>query len=132
MSGEALARAAMAFVGCPFRLHGRDPAAGLDCIGLIEASLLAIGRPARLPNRYALRTGRWHGLDEMAQSCGFALAPGAELPGDICLFRPSAMQMHFAITGPDAAIRIEAHAGLRKVVATPTSASTPLRRWRMD
>ena len=33
MSAQALAEAAAALVGSRFRLHGRDPATGLDCIG---------------------------------------------------------------------------------------------------
>ena len=44
MSGEALAEAAVAFAGTRFRLHGRDPETGLDCIGLLAAALTRIGR----------------------------------------------------------------------------------------
>ena len=39
----ALAIAAGELVGSPFRLQGRDPAHGLDCIGLVLVSLARIG-----------------------------------------------------------------------------------------
>ena len=38
-SGAAIAAAARALVGVPFRLQGRDPALGLDCVGLVGAAL---------------------------------------------------------------------------------------------
>ena len=41
MSGAALAAAAESLVGTRFRLHGRDPDTGLDCVGLLAASLAA-------------------------------------------------------------------------------------------
>ena len=39
----ALARAAAGCLGVRFRLHGRDPATGLDCLGLLGAALVATG-----------------------------------------------------------------------------------------
>ena len=55
MTGEDLARAALGLKGAPFRLHGRDPATGLDCIGLFAVAMARAGRPVALPNGYALR-----------------------------------------------------------------------------
>ena len=43
MSG-ALAEAALGLLGVPFRLHGRDPATGLDCVGLVAEALRRAGR----------------------------------------------------------------------------------------
>ena len=45
MSGNALAHAAEGFVGASFRLHGRDPIIGLDCVGLVLLAMAEIGQP---------------------------------------------------------------------------------------
>lgn len=132
MTGPALARAAEGLAGTPFRLHGRDPRTGLDCIGLIDCALAAIGRKALFPNGYALRTGQWPDLDRIAAGRGFAQASGQVLPGDVLLLKPSACQMHFAIAGLRDGTWIEAHAGLRRVVVTAISDRFPIvRRWRL-
>ncbi len=41
---EAFAEAAESLVGIRFRLFGRDPAYGLDCVGLVAAALARSGR----------------------------------------------------------------------------------------
>lgn len=132
MTGIKLAMAAEAMAGTPFRLHGRDPRTGLDCIGLIDCALAEIGRPALSPNGYALRTGQWPDLDEIAARRGFAVARDMVLPGDVLLLKPSASQMHFAIAGSRERTWVEAHAGLRRVVIAPMSDQFPIiRRWRL-
>lgn len=132
MTGFELANAAEALAGTPFRLHGRDPHTGLDCIGLIDSALAAIGRKALFPNGYALRTGQWPDLDDIAIRRGFAPASAPVLPGDVLLLKPSASQMHFTIAGSQGGTWIEAHAGLRRVVITAISDRFPvIRRWRL-
>ncbi|MFM5906091.1 MAG: hypothetical protein ACKOPO_00640 [Novosphingobium sp.] len=132
MTGEDLARAAEALVGVPFRLHGRDPASGLDCIGLLECALRSVGFEVRFPNRYSLRTSTWGGLETIAGTIGFSAASGPVLAGDICLLRPCATQMHFAIAGLKPGTQVEAHAGLRRVVIAPlANPDLQIRRWRM-
>ena len=56
-----LAAAALTLVGSPWRLHGRNPATGLDCIGLLGAALGGLlvrrvggGREVRLPSASSL------------------------------------------------------------------------------
>lgn len=71
-AGTALAAAAASFVGAPFRLHGRDPARGLDCVGLVAAALAATGRPARAPSGYRMRQARIDGLLDAARQSGLA------------------------------------------------------------
>lgn len=118
MSGAALAEAAAALVGTRFRLHGRDPHTGLDCIGLLGAAMATIGRPIALPRGYPLRVSAlnlW--LPDLA-SCGFAPAAGQARPGDVVLLAPGPAQFHLAIAGPDADW-IHAHAGLHRVVCQP-------------
>lgn len=130
--GLALAQAAKDFVGCTFRANGRDPGHGLDCVGLLEASLHSIGRSCVLPSGYRLRTAKWAGLEDWAARLGFRNAVGPCKPGDVLLFQPSALQLHFAIVDEAGAALIEAHAGLRRVVVTPAPYPHPeIGRWRL-
>lgn len=130
-SGEALARAAEQLVGCRFRLHGRDPATGLDCIGLLAASLEACGRAATLPTGYPLRLTRLDGWMPDARTLGFAPAASAVEPGDVMLVVPGPAQFHLAIAGRDGGT-IHAHAGLRRVVHTASLPDGPLAgHWRL-
>lgn len=118
MSGAALARAAEGLTGCPFRLHGRDPATGLDCLGVVLAALTAIGRRPRFVGDYALRMRSVGALTDNARTLGFTATGGARQLGDVILFVPGRHQYHLGIaTGGDALIH--AHAGLRRVVCAP-------------
>lgn len=131
MTGNAIAEAAEACLGTPFVLHGRDPAAGLDCIGLIEQAIAATGGTPRLPRSYALRTSQWAALPAIATGLGFVEVTARLEAGDICLIQPAPAQWHFAVAACSQAGLIEAHAGLRRVVRTPLPYPHPiLRRWR--
>ena len=133
MIGLAFARAAEALVGAPFRLHGRDPVTGIDCIGVIACALDRIGRTAVLPAGYSLRTGNWPELDRDAARLGFlpTLAPLAA--GDIWVTKPSPIQLHFGIVCPSGQGLIEAHAGLRRVVVSPLPDPRPgMTCWRLQ
>ena len=131
MNGRELAQAAERLLGVPFRLHGRDPATGIDCIGLLGCSFAACGINAALPSGYSLRTGRWDGLEMFADQLGFAECKGPFQPGDIGLFQPSPAQLHFAISSLSTPGFVEAHAGLRRVVISPEPSPYPLlRQWR--
>ena len=130
MTGEELAGAALALVGTPFRLHGRDPSRGLDCIGVLEAAASSCGVPVRLPNGYALRSRRLPELAAIAGSLSLGAASGAIRAGDVLLLRPGPCQHHLAIAVGERRI-VHAHAGLRKVVASVLPETWPIaRRWR--
>lgn len=130
MTGEALARAALGLAGVPFRLHGRDPARGLDCIGVLEAAASACGHGVRLPNGYALRSRRLPGLERIAASLLLHPASGAVTAGDVLLLRPGACQHHLVIALGAGRI-VHAHAGLRKVVIGALPMEWPVvRHWR--
>lgn len=131
MTGTGLAAAAERLVGVPFRLHGRDPATGLDCIGVLAAALAAIGGTPRLPTGYALRTFRVENLRAIATDCGLGRAIGPTEPGDVLLVRPAACQLHLMIAAsPDRLIH--AHAGRGRVIAGPLPAHWPIAgRWRL-
>lgn len=128
---QALANAAHALVGTPFQLRGTDPATGLDCIGLVRAALVAIGRsPPALPH-YAMRNLDLSRFAAVIPAAGFAKAEGALQPGDLLLLRPSAAQYHLAIVGHSPCL-IHAHGGLGRVVASPAPLPWPtLARWRL-
>lgn len=129
--GQQLALAASQFVGIKFRLNGRDPGTGLDCVGLVFASLKAIGRNPSLPRGYSLRNSRidhWLGC---ASSSGFERVADETAPGDVMLIAPAPGQHHLCIT-ENAGTIIHAHAGLRRVVRQPWHADTDeIMRWRL-
>lgn len=131
MSGADLAGAAGALVGTPWRLHGRDPATGLDCVGLLGAALAGIGHPVSLPTGYPLRLRRLEDWLPDPRRLGFATAQGAVRAGDVVLLCPGPAQAHLAIASdPDG--WVHAHAGLRKVVRQPAlPAGDWLGHWRL-
>ena len=131
ITGAALARSAIGFVGTPFRLHGRHRGTGVDCVGLLAASLQEMGVRALLPNGYALRSLQRPDDVFHARNLGLIPATGALLAGDILILQPGACQYHLAIAlGPDQ--MVHAHAALRKVVVSPLELQwTCAARWRL-
>jgi cell wall-associated NlpC family hydrolase len=117
--GDAVAAAAEALVGSPFRLHGRDPASGVDCVGLVACALAAAGARPVAPAGYGLRNlgiGQW--LPFAARS-GLVTATGEALRrGDVVLITLAHYQHHLVITADPHSV-IHAHAGLRRVVRQP-------------
>ena len=124
--------AAEALFGTPFRLHGRDPATGLDCVGLVATALERCGRKAVAPEGYTLRALSVAPLLGFAARNGFTahdlLAP--DRPGDLLLLRPSPIQAHLAIA-LDRNRYVHAHAGLGKVVIEDTLPGEIVARWRL-
>ncbi len=131
MSGEKLAGAALELVGVPFRLHGRDPATGLDCIGLAEVALARAGASVSLPTGYRLRgdgaamLACWH--DRSLQQLADGEPPA---PGQIVLCKAGPAQPHLLILARGGFVH--AHAGLRRVVFSPGDHGWPvIARWQM-
>ena len=118
LPGERLARAAEALEGSRFRLHGRDAATGLDCVGVLAAALRAIGREAPLPAAYRLRSRAVPGLAEIARGCGLLAADSPVQSGDVVLARIGACQFHILIALGSGRF-VHAHAGLGRVVIGP-------------
>ena len=122
MSGDAVAAAALAMVGARFRLHGREPETGVDCIGLVAHALAASGWAGKVPTGYALRGGV---PATVAALLDASLTRGdGQRPGDILLAAPGASQLHLAIR----TVRglVHADASLRRVVERPGPAPWPL------
>ncbi|WP_375393676.1 peptidoglycan endopeptidase [uncultured Sphingomonas sp.] len=128
MSGAAGAAAALAAVGARFRLHGRDPASGLDCVGVAALAVRAGGFRGSVPSGYAIRGG-----DPAALAARFdtvlAAADGAR-PGDIVLMRSGPAQLHLGVIV--AGGMVHADAGLRRVVLRPGPPAWPvIGAWRL-
>lgn len=116
--GADLAVAAAQLIGCPFRLHGRDPATGLDCVGVVVAALVAIGARPLAPTGYGLRNLSVEHWLHLAARSGLVASPGSIRASDVLLIALNHSQHHLAIATSDVSI-IHAHAGLRLVVRQP-------------
>jgi cell wall-associated NlpC family hydrolase len=130
-AGKRLALAAEGFLGVPFRLHGRDPATGLDCVGLVSASLEAIGRETNTPRGYRLRNASIMQWASMAADNGLLAVDSEVTAGDLLLVVPGPAQHHLLIAVTDSCV-VHAHAGLGRVVIQPRpSQLQPLAHWRL-
>lgn len=118
VSEERAARMIAAARGClgtPFHHQGRQPGAGLDCIGLVVVALRAVDVPVRDRTDYARRP---EGESLVAALRDHGAAPVPEIAtGDVLLFRYDGHPQHAALaTGADCMIHSFAPAG--KVVET--------------
>jgi cell wall-associated NlpC family hydrolase len=131
MSGNELAHAVETYVGASFRLHGRDPVTGFDCLGLVLVALAEIGRPVALPLRYTLRNLDLERFRRLPADVGLLETSAPLEPGDVLLLEPGPAQFHIAVVAIGGGI-VHAHAGLRRVVRTPFPLPWPLvAQWRL-
>lgn len=112
-TGRRIAAAARSFLGVPFRLHGRDPATGIDCVGLALLSVRAAGFPVAEPPPYRLRSGHATPAMRWMETLGLAEADD-RAAGDVLVAAVSPIQLHLLVDG--GAALIHAHAGLGRVV----------------
>ena len=123
--GEAIAARALACVGARFRVHGRVPETGLDCVGVAG---FATGLDA--PSGYALRGGSALGMAAMLAAAGLARVDRAA-PGDFVLALAGPAQFHLAVI--TARGFVHADAGLRRVVERPGNPPWPvIGIWRKE
>ena len=127
MNPDDFAAAAQALLGKPFRLGGRDPAGGLDCVGLVACALGA----AEAPQGYGLRNSTIARHLAHATRAGFAPACGPIRRGDVLLVKAGPAQHHLLVAL--AADRfVHAHAGLRRVAIHHGPLDWPLvAHWRL-
>lgn len=128
MSPDVFAAAAEALLGAPFRLHGRDPVTGIDCVGLVAC---ALGNADAAPQGYALRNTDVARHVACAAIAGFLLATGPIARGDVVLVVPGPSQNHLLVAvAPERFVH--AHAGLGRVVLHHGPLIWPERaRWRL-
>ncbi len=117
-------------VGVRFRPQGRDPATGLDCVGLVWAAYAAAGRVLSAPRDYPLRGWREERIVAALATSGFRAVIDAS-DGDVALVVLPAGQFHLGLIGGDR--MVHAHAGLRRVVETPLGDGfAGATRWRFE
>lgn len=119
---DEIIAAARGCVGARFRVHGRDPAWGLDCVGV---AAIAFGRA--VAGDYPPRGGRIERIDAQARAAGLAKSMAA-CPGDLVVIDEGAGQLHLAVLTQRGFVH--AHAGLRRVVETPGRPANILAAWR--
>jgi hypothetical protein len=130
-AGGRLVKAAEGLLGCRFRLYGRDPATGLDCVGLLVVALEQTGVSVKFPLDYTLK-GKWDDrIWSMAERAGLVLVEGPAMAGDVLLVQVGPCQLHLVICADGGAV-VHAHAGLRRVLRSPERPEgTIAAHWRL-
>jgi murein DD-endopeptidase / murein LD-carboxypeptidase len=103
----------LSLVGAPFRLHGRDPATGLDCVG-VAALVFGVGD---VPRGYSVRTADDGGVAKLIDAAGLTRVRREPVAGDLVLLKSGPAQCHLAVM--TAAGFVHADAGIGRVVETP-------------
>jgi len=128
-----LAAAAATLIGVPFRLHGRDPATGLDCVGLVAEALRLIGGAPLSPAGYRLRATAVSAFLPFANANGFVAVDTATMSpdcGDVVLVMVNPVQPHLLVRAERGFIH--AHAGIGHVTFMPGTLPWPVARaWRV-
>ncbi len=121
-----IAAAAFDQLGTPFRLHGRMPNIGLDCVGLVHFAAAMAGYKRPCPADYSLRGDRQGDIVDFFDDPRFAkLNQTADFQiGDIVLVRCAPRQVHLLIYANNG--WVHAHAGLGRVVWTAAALEWPI------
>ena len=134
VQGERAARAAMEWIGTPYRHQASRRGAGADCLGLIRGIWReVVGTEPEQPPAYSMDWSEPAREEVLWQAALWHLRPKpaaeAEAPGDVLLFRMRAgsVAKHLGLTGRIGARAsfIHAYSG-HGVVESPLS--TPWRR----
>lgn len=127
---EAIAAAARTLVGARFRPQGRDPAIGLDCIGVVAVAFARAGITVDAPGDYPQRGGDPARIAARIDAAGLRrVAPAKAVAGDVLLLAAGPAQLHVAVL--TATGFVHADAGLRRVVETPGRPQWPaIGAWR--
>lgn len=127
MAPDRIAHEAMGLIGTRFRLHGRDPQTGLDCVGLVLTALRNAGLtmpdiPAyRLRNRSII-----HHLEVVEGTSLRPVDPDQSMrAGDIILCNCGPAQHHLLIAAHGGGC-VHAHAGLMRIVHQPGGPAWPV------
>jgi murein DD-endopeptidase / murein LD-carboxypeptidase len=104
---------ALSLIGAPFRLHGRDPVTGLDCVGV---AALAFG-VRDVPRGYSVRTADGAGVVALIDAAGLKRVRREPAAGDLVLLKSGPAQCHLVVM--TAVGFVHADAGIGRVVETP-------------
>ena len=118
---------ARGLIGTRFRAQGRDPALGLDCVGLAAAVY-----GVRIERAYPQRGGDVAGAAADAAALGLRpIAPEAAGPGDLIMMAAGAGRLHVAVLTPGGFVHADARLG--RVVETPGRPAWPVvAAWRSE
>jgi cell wall-associated NlpC family hydrolase len=120
--GPCAVTRARSLVGVRFRPQGRDPATGLDCVGLI---LRVFGIPPEQVRRdYRLSGNSAAELDAQLSRYFRRLSNEASRVGDVVLCAVRGGQLHLAVDCGRSFIHADARA--RRVVETPGAPQWPI------
>ena len=100
-------------IGTPFRLHGRDPATGLDCVG-VAALVFGV---SDVPRGYSVRTADGLSVAGLIDAAGLTRVRREARAGDLVLLKSGPAQCHLVVM-TDAGF-VHADAGVGRVVETP-------------
>ena len=129
-AGEKVVAAARSALGARFRLHGRDPATGLDCVGLAAFAMSEAGCDAAVPTGYAMRGGKPADIVSLIDAAGLTRA-AEDAPGDLVLCASGPGQLHLAISTGGGLIHADAM--LRRVTERSGDMPWPvIARWRLQ
>lgn len=124
---RGLAKAALSLIGAPFRLHGRDPETGLDCVGLVAEAMRRTGRSPQVPEGYSLRSVSVARFLECAEASGLKRCRKG---GHVLLCMVSPVQPHLLLAVPGG--YVHAHASLGRVTLLPAPLPWPVTlQWRL-
>lgn len=115
MTAADTCRRALALVGTRFRPQGRDPALGLDCVGLIAAVFQI--PPESVPRDYQLRGDRRAEIVDAMSRYFRRVSPGNCRAGDVLLLDIAGRQSHLAIQTHSGIVH--ADAGIGRTVERP-------------
>ncbi len=96
-AGQKIVEAARSCVGAPFRLQGREPATGLDCIGLVLFAARAIGFTCYADAHYCLTENPTRLDDALLASALTPLGFTDIAAGDVLRFIAGGTPLHLGI-----------------------------------
>lgn len=116
------AERARALLGARFRAQGRDPALGLDCVGLV---LAAHGLPADVARRdYRLRGDHRREIMSVIEDRFRRVPISQRKAGDVLLLEVARDQLHLAIASIAGFVHADARLG--RVIETPDDPAWPI------
>jgi len=116
------AKRALALAGVPFRPQGRDPAQGVDCVGLCLAAYRIPAGEVRCD--YRMRGDHTQEVMTSLLRWFRRVADSQTRSGDLLLLSVASDQLHLAVKTGDGFVH--ADASLRRVVHTPGDPPWPL------